>query len=48
MPRQLSCRDMCKIVAWFEYNFPRQSNEYFIREIWMMARIQFVTLVPFT
>ena len=36
MSRQLSCRDMCKIVTWCDHYFSCKSKTYF-HKIWMMS-----------
>ena len=36
MPRQLSCRDMCKIVTWFSHQCQIKSKLKFY-EIWIMS-----------
>ena len=43
MSRQLSCRDMCKIVAWSDKYFTSKSNPKFYK-IWILST--FVKWVP--
>ena len=33
MPRQLSCRGMCKIVTWSDQYFSGKSNMYFYKDL---------------
>ena len=47
MSRQLSCRDMCKIVTWFDHHFPSKSNMNF-NEIWVMSLWALCTMGPWS
>ena len=39
MSRQLSCRDMCKIVSWLEYYFARKSSKHFARFCFCLTKM---------
>ena len=45
MPRQLSCRGMCKIVTWSDDYFSNKSSIY-CSKIWIISWWTFVGMVP--